>query len=131
MTWLVLTLAVLPAFLAGSLLPFWIMLHSLQLASHTILFKSLMPAHTHNFLKAVNDALRWYSRAFWEQMDRDYGFKRYEIGFGGYTPMFEQAGYLHLFSQNLVIYLIVLGCFIVVCVLLAVKDRMFSKATGG
>jgi len=42
---------ILPVITAGSLLPTWVFINSLQIISHMILLRSIMPAPAHYFLK--------------------------------------------------------------------------------
>ena len=67
MAWMIIPclLLVAPVITAGSLLPFWIFLNSLQIISHMILLKTIMPANAHYFLKKWNDMVRWYDSDFW------------------------------------------------------------------
>ena len=53
-------LLVAPVITAGSLLPFWIFVNSLQIISHMILLRTIMPANAHLFLKKWNNLVRWY-----------------------------------------------------------------------
>ena len=85
-----------------------------------------MPAHTQLFLKRINDLVRWYSESFWEQMDNQYNFERYEMSYGAYSPQLQQSGYLHLFAQNLIIFLIVLLGLVTLWLMLALKDILVS-----
>ena len=53
-----------PVITAGSLLPFWMFINTLQIISHMILLKTIMPANAHYFLKKWNNWMRWYDEGF-------------------------------------------------------------------
>lgn len=79
---------ILPVITAGSLLPTWVFINSLQIISHMILLRSIMPAPAHYFLKQWNDWIRWYDPAFIEYLQEAYDWKRYGIDFGEYHQLF-------------------------------------------
>ena len=89
---------VLPVATVGSLLPTWIFLNSLEIISHMILLKTMMPGNAHYFLKKWNDWRRWYDPDFWEHLKENYDFMRYALDFGSYNVVFELADYTHLLA---------------------------------
>ena len=99
-TWLIMPclLLVIPVITAGSLLPFWVFINSLQIISHMVLLNTIMPANAHFFLKKWNDWIRWYDSSFWEYLKHNYDFKEYEKDTGSYSPLLWQSDYTHLFA---------------------------------
>ena len=59
-----------PVVNAGSLLPTWVFVNSLQIISHMVLLKSIMPAPAQFFLKKWNDWVRWYDPDFIVSLQR-------------------------------------------------------------
>ena len=111
-----------PVTTAGSLLPFWIFINSLQIISHMILLKTIMPANAHFFLKRYNDLIRWYDPSFWEYLRQTHEFKEYEIENGPYSPPLKLGDYNHSFAQNMIIVIMVLLILLVLWVSIAIKD---------
>ena len=62
-------LMVLPVITAGSLLPTWMFINSLQIIAHMVLLKTLMTGNAHYFLLKFLDWLRWYDRDFIESLE--------------------------------------------------------------
>lgn len=57
-------LLLLPVVAAGSLLPTWIFVNSLQLVAHTVLISSLMPGNASFFLSKFLNWVRWHNEDF-------------------------------------------------------------------
>lgn len=89
---------ILPVMTVGSLLPTWIFLNSLEIISHMILLKTLMPANAHYFLKKWNDWRRWYDDDFWEYLQGEYDWSFYQIDFGNFHALFNSGDYTHLIA---------------------------------
>jgi len=53
---------ILPVITAGSLLPTWIFINSLQIIAHMVLIKTLMPGNAAYFLRRYLEWLRWYNK---------------------------------------------------------------------
>lgn len=87
---------ILPVITVGSLLPTWVFLNSLQIISHMILLKTLMPANAHYFLKKWNDWIRWYDDDFWEYLQGVYDFRFYGVDFGNFHALLDLGDYTHL-----------------------------------
>ena len=74
-----------PVITAGSMLPFWMFINSLQIISHMLLLKTLMPANAHYFLRKWNNWMRWYDVDFQEHLQENYNFKTYDEDTGAYS----------------------------------------------
>ena len=85
--WIVLAsfLFLSPVITAGSMLPFWMFINSLQIISHMLLLKTLMPANAHYFLRKWNNWMRWYDVDFQEHLQESYNFKTYSEDTGAYS----------------------------------------------
>lgn len=70
MRWMALAtlVLILPVITAGSMLPTWMFINSLQIIAHLALVKTMIPANAHYFLKQYLDWLRWYDSDFWTKM---------------------------------------------------------------
>ena len=116
----------LPLVTAGSLLPTWMFINSLQIIAHMTLIKTLMPANVHYFLRKYLDLLRWHDSDFIEHLDNTYDFKKYVVGTGAYSTILGACDYSALFAQNIVIVLIVLGILLVFLFVFVIKDALFA-----
>lgn len=76
---LIALLLILPVVTGGSLLPTWIFLNSLEIISHMVLLKTMMPANVHFFLKKWNDWRRWYVPSYWDHLKVKYDFETYAL----------------------------------------------------
>ena len=85
--WIVLAsfLFLSPVITAGSMLPFWMFINSLQIISHMLLLKTIMPANAHYFLRKWNNWMRWYDVDFQEHLQESYNFKTYDEDTGAYS----------------------------------------------
>ena len=117
-------LLILPVITAGSLLPTWMFINSLQIIAHMALLKTLMPANAHYFLSKYLDWLRWYDSGFIDHLDAKYHFKTYTLNTGAYNTLLEACDYNPLFAQNMVLILIVLGIIVMILVVAAIKDLL-------
>ena len=91
---------ILPVITAGSLLPAWMFINSLQIIAHMVLLKTLMPGNVHYFLTKYLNWLRWYDEDFMEWIDEGSAFdlKKYDMDFGAYHALLKSANYEHLFA---------------------------------
>lgn len=78
---------ILPTITAGSLLPTWMFINSLQIISHMVLIKTLMPGNTHYFLTKYLDWMRWYNEDIFKWLELHFEFKRYQMDFGAYHEL--------------------------------------------
>ena len=115
---------ILPVITAGSMLPTWMFINSLQIIAHLALVKTMIPANAHYFLKQYLDWLRWYDSDFWTHMQERYDFKRYQMDFGAYHYMLKACDYDHLFAQNMVIVIIVFLTALTVMLICSVRDLL-------
>jgi len=122
---------ILPALTAGSLLPTWMFINSLQIITHTVLLPTHMPVNAHYFLSSWNDWMRWYDSDFWQFFVNDvHAFKEYDIDTGDYHPMLLMSNYKHLFGHNLIIVTAVMALMGVILLGLAIRDLIVRKVTG-
>ena len=77
---------IIPSITAGSLLPTWMFINSLQIIAHMVLLKTLMPGNVHYFLTKYLNWLRWYDEDFMEWIEDGSAFdlKKYDLDFGAY-----------------------------------------------
>ena len=113
---------VLPVLTAGSLLPTWMFINSLQIISHLVLLRTLMPVNAHYFLSTWNDWIRWYDNNVWDSASMVVDFKEYDLDYGSYNSMLQMSNYKHLIGHNLIIIISVLALLVVVWFVLALKD---------
>ena len=101
---------IMPVVTAGSLLPTWMFINSLQIIAHMVLLKTLMPGTAHYFLNKYLNWLRWYDSDIieWLASQSIIEFKKYDLDFGAYHTLLEASDYEHLFVQNMVIIIAVL-----------------------
>ena len=67
--WISTMLLILPAITAGSLLPTWMFINSLQIIAHMVLLKTMMPGTANYFLNKYLNWLRWYDEGFMEWLN--------------------------------------------------------------
>jgi len=93
-------LFILPVITAGSMLPTWMFINSVQIIAHMALLKTLMPGNAHYFLNKYLDWLRWRDADFieWLQVSYDFNFKSYSLEKGSYHALLNACGYEHLFA---------------------------------
>ena len=126
--WLGTMLLILPVITAGSLLPTWMFINSLQIIAHMVLVKTMMPGTVHYFLNKYLDWLRWYDGDFMEWLEGTFEFKRYDLDFGAYHALLKSCDYEHLFAQNMVIIIAVLLFLVLVWLIIVIKD-LISRTT--
>ena len=116
-------LMVLPVIMAGSLLPTWMFINSLQIIAHMVLLKTLMPGTSHYFLLKLLNWLRWYDEDFIESLEgTSFDFKEYDLDFGAYHALLKAGNYEHLFIQNMVIICALLLFFVLIWLIIVIKD---------
>lgn len=74
----------IPGVTVGSLLPIWVFINSLEIISHMILLKTLMPGNAHYFLKKWNDWRRLFDPSVWEYFEEILSFKSYGLDFSSF-----------------------------------------------
>lgn len=126
MLWFATMLLILPVITAGSLLPTWMFINSLQIIAHMVLLKTVMPGTVHYFLNKYLDWLRWYESDFVAWLRDAFEFKQYDVDFGAYHALLQACSYEHLLGQNLIlIFAFLLLCFAISAVLL-IKDLVVA-----
>ena len=120
--WFGTMLLILPVITAGSLLPTWIFINSLQIIAHMVLLKTIMPGTVHYFLDKYLQWLRWYDSDFIQWLEESYEFKKYDLDFGSYHVLLQACNYEHLFAQNMVIIIAVLLLLLTIWLIIVVKD---------
>ena len=97
---------ILPVIAAGSLLPFWMFINSLQIIAHMPLLKSLMPANVHYFLTKFLNWLRLYEPSFVDYLDDTYHFKTHALNKDVQHVLLEACDYKAPFIKSMIFILL-------------------------
>ena len=116
------------------LLPTWMFFNSLQLIAHTPMLATSMPPNLNYFLIRYLSIVRFKLQSFEQKIEawqRDSGVFNYSIltsDDSQFTYLLNDCGYKFAFYRNLILFIVLSTCFLVILAILVILDFIKSRS---